>query len=104
MEYMPPYTTTDEMLGLVSEIAEQLGKISSVNDLEKLPRLRKVSRIKSIHSSLVIENNSLSLSEVGAILDGKKVLGPPDEIKAVENAFAAYKEAEKADPFDLQDL
>ncbi|MEG2562174.1 MAG: Fic family protein [Clostridia bacterium] len=104
MEYMPPYTTTDEMLGLVSEIAEQLGKISSVNDLEKLPRLRKVSRIKSIHSSLVIENNSLSLSEVGAILDGKKVLGPPDEIKAVENAFAAYKEAEKADPFNLQDL
>ncbi|MEG1608481.1 MAG: Fic family protein [Clostridia bacterium] len=104
MEYMPPYTTTDEMLGFVMEIAEQLGKIGNVNDLEKLPRLRKVSRIKSIHSSLVIENNSLSLSEVGAILDGKKVLGPPDEIKAVENAFIAYKEAETANPFDLQDL
>jgi Fic family protein len=104
MGYTPPYTITDEMLGIVMDIAERLGKIESVKDLEKLPRLRKVSRIKSVHSSLVIEHNSLSLDEVSAILDGKKVLGPPDEIKAVENAFVAYKEAEVANPLDVKDL
>lgn len=104
MGYTPPYTITEEMLSLVMEIAEDLGKISNVKNLERLPRLRKISRIKSVHSSLVIENNSLSLDEVGAILDGKRVVGPPDEIKAAENAFAAYKEAETADPYDLKAL
>ena len=104
MEYAPPYTINEEMLAFVMEIAESLGKIGSVKDLDKLPRLRKVNRIKSVHSSLVIENNSLSLDEVSAILDGKKVLGLPDEIRAVENAFIAYKEAENADPCEFKDL
>lgn len=104
MGYTPQYTITEEMLGLVMEIAENLGKIGSVKNLEKLPRLRKISRIKSVHSSLVIENNSLSLDEVGAILDGKRVIGPPDEIKAVENALIAYKEAESVSPYELSEL
>lgn len=104
MAYTPPYTITDDMLDMVMKIAENLGRIDNVKDLEKLPKLRKVSRIKSVHSSLVIENNSLSLDEVGAILDGKNVIGPPNEIMAAQNAFVAYKEAEDVNAFDLNDL
>ena len=59
---------------------ELLGEIKNVNGLEKLPRLRRVNRIKSIHSSLAIENNTLSLSQVTDVLAGKRVLGPEDDI------------------------
>lgn len=59
-KYIPHYEITDEMLELVSEIMENLGKLSGVNEFEKLPRLRRVNRIKSIYSSLAIENNTLS--------------------------------------------
>ena len=104
MGYTPPYEVTEEMLELVSEIMELIGGISSVDNLNKLPRLRRSSRIRSIHSSLAIENNTLTYEQVSAILDGKKVIGPPDEIIEAENAIVAYKELENADPFDLTEL
>ena len=75
-KYIPPYEITDEMLELVSEIMENLGKLFGVSELEKLPRLRRVNRIKSIHSSLAIENNTLSSEQVTDVIDGKRVLGP----------------------------
>ena len=93
-KYIPPYEITDEMLELVSEIMENLGKLSGVNELEKLPRLRRVNRIKSIHSSLAIENNTLSIEQVTDVIDGKRVLGPKEDIVAVQNANLAYKELE----------
>ena len=92
-KYVPPYDITEEMLGLTSEITEDLGKLSNVNDLERLPRLRRVNRIKSIQSSLAIENNTLSLEQVTDVINGKRVLGPQDDILAVKNAFAAYNNA-----------
>lgn len=103
-KYAPPYEVTDEMLELVAQIMENLGKLNSVNQLEKLPRLRRVSRIKSIHSSLAIENNTLSIQQVTDIIDGKRVLGPEDDITAVKNAKEAYKELEDIDPFDINNL
>ena len=102
--YVPPYDITEEMLELTSEIAEDLGKLSNVNDLERLPRLRRVNRIKSVQSSLAIENNTLSLEQVTDVLNGKRVLGPQDDILAVKNAFAAYKMLPGLDPFSLDDL
>ena len=102
--YIPPFDITVEMFELSSEIMENLGKLSNINDLEKLPRLRKISRLKSIHSSLAIEQNTLSLDQVTDIIDGKKVLGPQDEILAVKNAFAAYKEISSVNPYSLNDL
>jgi Fic family protein len=102
--YIPPFSITEEMLGTVSDIMEALGQISGVNDLDKLPRLRRAGRIRSVHSSLAIENNTLTLDQVSAILDGKRVLGPPDEIREVKNAFAAYKELENINPYDIKDL
>ena len=77
-KYIPPYDITEEMLELTSEIMELLGELKNVNDLEKLPRLRRVSRIKSIHSSLAIENNTLTLKQVTDVIEGKRVLGPED--------------------------
>ena len=69
-KYIPPYEITDEMLSMTSDIMELLGELKNVNDLDKLPRLRKTSRIKSIHSSLAIENNTLSLQQVTAVIEG----------------------------------
>ena len=98
-KYLPPYDITEEMLDLTSAIAEDLGRLGNVTDLEKLPRLRKVNRIRSIQSSLAIENNTLSLEQVTDVLDGKRVLGPSEDILAVQNAFAAYKMLPELDPF-----
>ena len=103
-KYVPPYDITEEMLELTSEITEDLGKLSNVNDLERLPRLRRVNRIKSIQSSLAIENNTLSLEQVTDVLNGRRVLGPQDDILAVKNAFAVYKILPELDPFSLEDL
>ncbi len=102
--YIPPFEITNKMFELAAQIMEQLGKLSNVNELERLPRLRKVSRIKSIHSSLAIENNTLSIKQVTDVIEGKRVLGPADDILAVKNAFAAYKELENIDAFSLADL
>ena len=102
--YIPLFEITNEMFEISTEIMENLGRLSNVNELEKLPRLRKVSRIKSIHSSLAIENNTLSIEQVTDIFDGKKVLGSREDIVAVKNAFEAYKELDSVNPFDVKDL
>ncbi len=102
--YIPPYDITEEMLELASEITENLGRLSSISDLERLPRLRRVNRIKSIQSSLAIENNTLSLEQVTDVIDGKRVLGPEDDIIAVKNAFEVYKRFSEFDPFSLGDM
>lgn len=100
----PPYNTTEEMLALVSDIMENLGKLSNVNDLSKMPRLRRANRIKSIQSSLAIEHNSLSVEQVSDIFGGKRVLGPPDEVQEVKNAIETYKLLEKLNPYNISDL
>ena len=104
MGYVPPFNLTDEMIDLISEISELLGRISNIEALERLPRLRRIGRIKTIHSSLAIENNTLTIDQVADIIEGKRILGPPDEILEVKNALAAYKELENIDPFNMGDL
>ncbi len=103
-KYIPPYDITEDMLELAAEITENLGKLHNVNDLERLPRLRKVNRLRSIQSSLAIENNTLSLEQVNDVVDGKRVIGPEDDIIAVKNAFEAYKMLSELDPFSLEDM
>ena len=104
IDYVPPYEITNEMINLVSQIMEKIGNLASVKDLKKLPRLRKGNRIKSIHSSLAIENNTLSYQEVTAVLDGKKVIAPPNDIIAVQNAFSCYEKLESIDPYSVDCL
>jgi len=104
MGYTPPFNLTDEMLDIISEISETLGNIKNIEELNKLPRLRKIGRLKSIQSSLAIENNSLSIAQVSDIIDGKRVIGPPNEIQEVKNAFRAYSELERINPYSVDDL
>lgn len=102
--YVPPFNTTAEAVRLISEISEMLGSFSAANRLEMAPMLRRGNRLKSIQASLAIENNSLSLEQVTAIINGKRVLGHPKEIQEVKNAFAAYEMLENIDPFSPDDL
>ena len=102
--YIPPYTLSDKMLELVSEISEKIGKINSHRELESRPHLRRNNRIQSIHSSLKIEANSLSLSEVRDVINGHLVLGNQKEIQEVKNAYEAYGHISDIDPFSITDL
>lgn len=102
--YVPPYTITNKMLELVSDISEKVGKISSHKELESKPHLRRNNRIRSIHSSLKIEANSLSLSEVRDVINGHLVLGDKKEIQEVKNAYAAYEKISEINPSSISDL
>ena len=102
--YKPPYSLTEEMLNLVSSISEKMGKINVYHNLDSKPHLRRNNRIKSIHSSLKIEANSLSMGEVKDVIDGRIVLGPEREIQEVKNAYEAYEMITFLDPYKLADL
>ena len=102
--YIPPFTVTDEITTLVINIGEIVGQLSANADNLPTPQLRKQNRIKTIQSSLAIENNSLSLEQVTAIIEGKRVLGAPNEIKEVKNAIDAYNLLIELNPFKETDL
>jgi len=103
-KYSPPYKIIPETVNLLSEISELVGHLSAENVFDKAPYLRKSNRIKSIQSSLAIENNSLSLDQVTDIINGKRVVGDFREIQEVKNAFEAYNMLEKLNPFSEKDL
>ena len=102
--YIPPFKITEKMTILIGEISEEIGRISVLHGKNGNLHLRRENRIKTIHSSLAIEHNSLSLEQVTAILDGKRVLGNPNEIKEVKNAYEAYELLTKLNPFSVKDL
>ena len=103
--YTPPFTVTDEILHLVSEISEQIGTLNArLGERMPSPMLRKENQIKTIHSSLAIEHNSLSLQQVTDVIDGKHVLGAPNEIQEVKNALQAYQLMLQLDAFSEADL
>lgn len=102
--YVPPYTISNRMLELVADISEKVGRISSHKELESKPHLRRNNRIRSIHSSLKIEENSLSLSEVREVINGQMVLGDQKEIQEVKNAYEAYKKIPEIDPSSISEL
>ena len=80
----PPFEITNQMIGYVAEIAELVGKLSAVSSLSANPTLRRSNRIRTIHGSLAIEQNTLSLEQVTAVLNGKQVLAPPKDIAEVK--------------------
>ena len=102
--YTPPFTVTDEITSLVIAIAEAVGQLSVISNNVPSPHLRKENRIKTIQSSLAIENNTLSVEQVTAIIEGKRVLGAPNEIKEVKNAVDAYELLFELNPFKEKDL
>lgn len=103
--YEPPFNITNEVLQLVSEISLQLGHMEALSEAQvPNPMLRKENRIRTIHSSLAIEHNSLTLQQVTDIVNGKRVLGAPDEIMEVKNAIDAYHLMQSLDAFNQKDL
>ena len=103
-EYKPPFTITNEILSYVSSVSEKIGRITAVSNLAAKPHLRKNNRIKSIHSSLKIEANSLTFGQVRDVINGKTVLCEQKEIQEVKNAYAAYERFSEIDPYNIQHL
>ena len=102
--YIPPFTMTETITNLVIEIAELTGAMTVSEQLSKNPKLRRDNRIKSIHSSLAIEQNTLTEEQVSDVIDGKRVLGPPQDIREVQNAYEAYGIMSKLNAYSVKDL
>lgn len=100
----PPFEITNTMIHEIAEIAELVGKLTSTNQLSANPTLRRTNRIRTIHGSLAIEQNTLSLEQVTAVLNGKQVLAPPKDIAEVKNAYEIYERLEELDPYSVDDL
>lgn len=100
----PPFEITNAIIGYVAEIAELTGKLSSTNKFSANPMLRRTNRIRTIHGSLAIEQNTLTLEQVTAVLNGKQVLAPPKDIAEVKNAYEIYERLEELDPYSVDDL
>ena len=92
------------MIDYVAEIAELVGKLNGTNHLTANPTLRRSNRIRTIHGSLAIEQNTLSLEQVTAVLNGKRVLAPPKDIAEVKNAYEIYERLDELDPYSVDDL
>lgn len=101
---IPLYTITDKIVNLTAEISELVGVITVKNNINANPKLRRDNRIRTIHATLAIENNSLSLEQVTDVIDGKRVLGKPYEIQEVKNAYKAYERLLQYNPYSVQDL
>ena len=102
--YKPPFTITNSILSHVASVSEKVGRITVMSNMENKPHLRKNNRIKSIHSSLKIEANSLSLSQVRDVINGKLVFGEAKEIQEVKNAYNVYEKIAEIDPYSIEEL
>ena len=100
----PPFEITNAIIGYVAEIAELVGRLTSTNQLSANPTLRRTNRIRTIYGSLAIEQNTLTLEQVTAVLNGKTVLAPPKDIVEVKNAYEIYERLDELDPYSVDDL
>ncbi len=100
----PPFEMTNQIVADVAEIAELVGRLTFTDRLSANPALRRSNRIKSVYGSLAIEQNTLTLDQVAAVLEGKRVLAPPKDIAEVRNAFEIYERLETLDPYSIDDL
>ena len=103
-KYMPPFEISNEMLKKVSDIMEKIGKLDSFTNLDKTPYLRKQTKINSVHSSVAIENNPLSLEQVKDVINFKIVIGEQKDIQEVKNAYKAYEMLKDINPYSIDDL
>ena len=86
--WTPPFEITNQIIDAVAEIAELTGRLNGKDTLSANPLLRRSNRIRTIQGSLAIEQNTLSLEQVTAILNGKHIIAPPKDIKEVKNVLA----------------
>jgi Fic family protein len=104
MDYKPPFTISEKTVTLVANIMELVTKIT-LREVDGInPKLRRNNRIKTIQASLAIENNTLSLEQVTAIINGKRILGPGQDIREVQNAYEAYEKLLELEPYSINSL
>ena len=104
MIYRPEFVIDNEMLTLVSETAELIGRIAEGNETPIQLRLRRDNKVRTIHSTSAIEGNKLSQEEVTDIIDGKRVIGDPKDIREIKNAKKAYDRMDRYEPFSIGSL
>lgn len=104
MNYTPPFVVSAKSISMIAEIAALTERMAIRMEQKDGLRLRRINRIKTIHSSLAIEGNTLSESQVTEIINGKPVVAPLREIQEVKNSIATYDLFEKLDPFSMKDL
>ena len=100
----PPFEITNTILDEIAEIAELVGHVNAALGLSTNPTLRRTNRIRTIYSSLSIEQNTLSLDQVTAVLEGKRVIAPPKDIAEVKNAYEIYEMMDTLNPYSVDDL
>ena len=100
----PPFEITNKIISLVADIGELTGRLTVTHGLSVSPTLRRSNRIRTIHASLAIEQNSLSIEQITAILNGKRIIAPPKDIAEVKNAYEIYEHSDKLNPYDADDL
>lgn len=100
----PPFELSPRALACLSAIERLVGRLEGLQATVPQPRLRKHNRIRTVHGSVGIEGNTLSIEQVTALLDGARVLGPPREILEVQNALAAYDLVPRLRAFSVRDL
>ena len=104
MSYQPPFTLNSQILDLVADIAQKVGRVDAYGQINRSLQLRKENRIRTIHSSLAIENNTLSLEQVTAVIEGKHVIAPPNDLLEVQNAIKVYENIDSFNPLSVDDL
>jgi len=104
LSYQAPYTITPNILHLIAEISENLGRLSVELEQSTNLRLHRINRIRTIQGSLAIEGNTLTEQQITAILDGKPVIAPPREIQEARNALVAYEQLDQWQPSNEQHL
>lgn len=104
MQQKPPYTITEKAADYLAKIVEAVTRLEIDTAFTQDISLHRENRVRTIHSSLAIEGNSLSLGEVAAVLDGKVIAGRQEEIKEVKNAYEAYDKIMTFDPYAVDDF
>lgn len=99
-----PFQITDEILNKVAEISQLVGQVSVSSSLSSNPTLRRTNRINIIYSSLAIEQNTLSIDQVTAVIFGKRVISPPKDIAEVKNAYEIYEHLDELNPYSVDSL
>ncbi len=102
--YKYPFQITDAILNEVAEISQLVGMVSVNSKLTSNPTLRRTNRIHTIYSSLAIEQNTLSIEQVTAVISGKRVLAPPKDIAEVKNAYEIYEHLDELNPYSVNSL
>lgn len=104
MSYTPKFENNDNITALVNEIQELSNKATQLTGLNKSPTLRRKNRIRTIRASLAIEQNTLTVEQVTAVLNGKAIIAPPKDIAEVKNAYEIYELLETLNPYSVDDL